>query len=87
MLSFETPKDKVKNTIHNFCKNLKMCEEMENQILRSVDDYSSTIDQQVKMDIIEDNLSVLSSVEIGDRNIVRLIYFKIGLYYYQKYYG
>jgi hypothetical protein len=60
MLSFEISKEKVKETIYNFCKVYKIPEEMTGQIIKSIDEYTSTIDQQVKMDIIDDNLSVIS---------------------------
>lgn len=74
MLSFDIPKEKVKDISYVFIKNYKIPEEMGYQIIKTIDDYSETIDQKVKMDIIEDNLSVLSSVEIADRNIVILYY-------------
>jgi hypothetical protein len=71
MLSFEIPKEKVRESINSFCMLYKIPEELSIQILRSVDDYSTTMDQQVKNDIIEDNLSVLS--DINDGNIVRIL--------------
>lgn len=73
MLSFEIPKERVRDTINSFCKSFKIPEEQSSQILKSVDEYTSTIDEQVKMDIIDDNLSVISSVEMNDRNIVRYL--------------
>lgn len=70
MLSFEIPKERVREVIHSFCKSFKIPEELALQILKSVDEYTSTIDQQVKMDIIDDNLSVISS-DINDKTIVK----------------
>jgi hypothetical protein len=72
MLSFEIPKEKVRETINSFCKSFKIGEELSSQIIKSVDEYSSSFDQQVKMDIIDDNLSVISSVELNDKNIVTI---------------
>lgn len=69
MLSFAIPKEKVKDTIYNFCRIYKMPEEMASQIIKSVDDYTYSIDQQVKMDIVDENLSMISE-EINDKNIV-----------------
>jgi hypothetical protein len=76
MLSFEIPKEKVRESIHSFCGLYKIPEELSTQILKSVDEYSSTMDQQVKIDIIEDNLSVISS-DINDRNIVKIFNFRM----------
>jgi hypothetical protein len=69
MLSFLIPKEKVRETINNFCKIYKIQEDMAAQILKSVDDYTDSMDQQLKLDIIDDNLSSLSD-EIGDKNII-----------------
>lgn len=69
MLSFEIPKDKVRDTINSFCKLYKIQEEMASQILKSVDEYTTTMDQQVKMDIVDDNLSVISG-NINEKLIV-----------------
>ncbi len=69
MLSFEIPKEKVKDPILIFCKIYKLPEEMASQILKSVDDYSTTMDQQVKMDIIDDNLSIIAD-DVNDKTIV-----------------
>lgn len=73
MLSFEIPREKVRDTINNFCKIFKIQEEMATQILKSVEDYTTSMDQQVKMDIIDDNLSVISD-NLNDKNIV-IFYF------------
>lgn len=70
MLSFEISKEKVRDTINSFCKQYKIPEEMSSQIIKSVDEYTSTIDQQVKMDIIDDNLSIISG-DLNDKNIVK----------------
>lgn len=69
MLSFEIPKERVRESITASCELYKMPEELFSQIIKSIDEYSSTIDQQVKMDIIDDNLSVISN-DINDKNIV-----------------
>ena len=45
---------------------------MSGQILKSVDEYTDTMNQQVKMDIIDDNLSNISE-EINDNNGVYVI--------------
>jgi hypothetical protein len=74
MLSFEIPKERVRESIEASCELYKLPEELSSQILKSIDDYSSSIDQQVKMDIIDDNLSVTSN-DINDK-IVYII--KIG---------
>lgn len=60
MLSFEIGKDKVGETINNFCKVYKLQKELSEQITKSVEDYSEKVDQQVKMDVIEDNMSNIS---------------------------
>jgi len=69
MLSFLIPKEKVKDTINNFCKIYKIQDEMAMQILKSVDDYSDSIDKQVKMDIIDDNFVNITD-EVNDGNCI-----------------
>jgi hypothetical protein len=71
MLSFEIPKERVRESINSFCGLYKIPEELSTQILKSVDEYTTTMDQQVKIDIIEDNLSVISS-DINDKNLVNI---------------
>ncbi len=67
MLSFQIPKERVKETVLNFCKIYKINEDMLNQLLRSVDDYTDTVDQQIKKDIIEDNISLINE-EISEKS-------------------
>jgi hypothetical protein len=66
MLSFAISKEKVKDVIKNFSKIYKIPEEMSTQILKSVDEYSDSIDQQVKMDLVDDNISAISEEIAGD---------------------
>jgi hypothetical protein len=69
MLSFMIPKEKVRETIHNFCKIYKIQEDMAFQILKSVEEYTDSMDQQLKLEIIDDNLSSISE-EMTDKNII-----------------
>jgi hypothetical protein len=71
MLSFEIPKEKVRESIAVSCELYKLPEELSTQILKSIDDYSSSVDQQIKMDIIDDNLSVISN-DINDKIVYHL---------------
>jgi hypothetical protein len=66
MLSFEIGKEKVRDLIKNFSKLYKIPDEMSIQIIKSVDEYSATIDQQVKMEMVDDNLSAISDEIAGD---------------------
>jgi hypothetical protein len=68
MLSFQIPKEKVKETINTFCKIYKINDDMLIQLLRSVDDYTDSVDQQIKMDIIEDNMSQINNDDLNDKN-------------------
>jgi hypothetical protein len=77
MLSFDISKEKAKETINNFCKIYKLPEELEIQILRSVDDYTPTTDEQIKNEIINDNLSTICN-ETNNKPIVKfIIYFRM----------
>jgi len=66
MLSFEISKEKVRDVIKNFSKIYKLPEELSSQIIKSVDEYSESIDQQVKMDLVDENLSAISDEIAGD---------------------
>jgi hypothetical protein len=72
MLSFYISKEKVKETINIFFKIYKLPEEMEIQILKSIEDYSPSTDQQIKNEIVDDNLSIICD-EINDKPIVNFI--------------
>jgi hypothetical protein len=66
MLSFEISKEKVKDAITNFCVVYKIPEELSGQIIKSIEEYTTTLDQQVKMDIVDDSLSALSEEIVND---------------------
>lgn len=73
MLSFEIGKEKVRDLIKNFSKLYKIPDELSSQIIKSVDEYSASIDQQVKMEMVDDNLSAISEEIVGD-NFAYVIY-------------
>ena len=73
MLSFLISKEKVRETINNFCKIYKIHEDMAAIVLKNVDNYSDSLDQQLKLEIIDDNLSSIISDEIGDKNTIYVI--------------
>lgn len=69
MLSFQIPKTKVKEVITSFSKIFNVDEEMKSQIFKMVEEFTEIVDQQIKMDILEDNISMVSE-DICEKNLV-----------------